>query len=107
MISEGGDGGDSPQACHHSLLIPPVSSTINLNPGLWCQVDTVFCASLVLTKVVVQVESDRLDEVNSHLMYLEQKQAACYLALIGTTPLWLTSTRTSTLISPTDGTLTG
>ena len=47
-----------------------------------CQLDTVFCAGLVLTKVVLEVESGRLDEVNTHLMYLELKQAACYLALI-------------------------
>ena len=46
-------------------------------PGLLWQVAmvVVFYASLVLTKVVVEVECDQLDEVNTHLMYLELKQA--------------------------------
>ena len=46
-------------------------------PGLLWQVAmvVVFYASLVLTKVVVEVECDHLDEVNTHLMYLELKQA--------------------------------
>ena len=49
---------------------------------LW-QLDTIFCASFVLVNIVLQVESDLLDQATSQLMYLELKQAACYLVIIG------------------------